>query len=88
MPGKAGRSKRKYTPLGKKKKSQRVAPAKVVPEPPVSSSEVKTSSGVVRPPVVSATPAQYPYINSELRRIGILSVVIIAILVVLSFILS
>ena len=88
MPGKAGHSKRKYTPLGKKKKSQRVAPATAVPEPPVSSSEVKASSGAVQPPVASATPAHYPYIHSELRRIGILAVVIMAILVVMSLVLS
>lgn len=88
MPGKAGRSKRKYTLTGQKKKSQGVARAKAVPELTVSSSEVKISSEAVRTPVASATTAHYPYIKSELRRIGILSAVIIVILVVLSFILS
>ena len=88
MPGKAGRGKRKYTPLGKKKKSQRVVPATATPAPAVSPSEVKASSVAARPPVVLADPAQYTYIRSELRRIGILSVVMIAILVVLSFVLS
>ncbi len=88
MPGKTGHGKGKYTPVGKKKKSRRVSLATTVHEPPVSSPEVPASSEAVKTPVVPATPVRYPYIYSELRRIGILSGVILAILVVLTLVLS
>ena len=88
MPGKTGHGKRKHTALGKKKKSRRVSPAMAEQEPPVSSSEVPASSGAVSTPVTPATPVRYPYIYSELRRIGILSGIILAILVVLTLVLS
>jgi len=88
MPGKTGRGKRKHTPLGKKKKGRRVSPAMAAHEPLVSSPEVPASSEAVKTPVTPATPVRYPYIYSELRRIGILSGVILAILVVLTLVLS
>jgi len=88
MPGKTGRGKRKYSPLGKKKKSRRVSPVMAAHEPPVTSGEVPVTAEVVSPPVAPATPFRYPYIFSELRRIGILSGVILAILIVLALVLS
>ena len=87
MPGKTGRSKRKHSPLGKKK-SRRGSPVMAAHEPPVTSGKVPVPAEVVSPPVVSATPVRYPYIYSELRRIAILSGVILAILVVLTLVLS
>ena len=49
---------------------------------PVSHPEVSTS------PRVTPTPARYPYIITELRRIGILAGIMLAILVVLALLLS
>ncbi len=88
MPGKTGHRKRKYLPLGKKKNSGRVFPATAVHQLPVSSPEVPASVKDVSTPVASTTPRQYPYIYAELRRTGILSGVILAILVALALVLS
>lgn len=87
MPGKTGHGKKKHPPLGKKKKSRRVSPV-AAHQPPVSPPDVPVSSEGVSTPVVSATPLRYSYIFSELRRIGILSGVILAILVALALVLS
>jgi len=91
MPGKTGRSKRKQSQFVKKK-SSRVASTTTVREsstPPEASTPSEALSTPVAPSrAVPATPAHYPYIYSELQRIGILSAIILAILVVLSLVLS
>jgi len=92
MPGKTGRSKRKQSQLGKNKGS-RVSSAATVKQSPASPPEASTPSEALSAPVAPsratpAAPAHYPYIYSELRRIGILAVIILAILVVLSLVLS
>jgi len=91
MPGKF----RRGHPSRKKKKkgkpglaiaAQRQAVAqtyKPVPQPKPSAPSVSAPT-----PMSAQTTARYPYIVSELRRIGILAGIMLAILVVLALILS
>ena len=88
MPGKSGRGKRKQPSLSKKKKSKRMVMAVAAQQPPASQPEVRKSPERVSTPVSSIAPVRYPYIHAELRRIVILSGVILGILVVLAFVLS
>ncbi|MFC2003294.1 hypothetical protein ACFLV4_05060 [Chloroflexota bacterium] len=88
MPVKRGHGKRKHPPLGKKRKSRGVSSATAAHQSPIPPSDVPASSERVSTPVASVTPVRYPYIYSELRRIGILSGLILAILVALALVLS
>jgi hypothetical protein len=94
MPGKSRQSRRKRSSPNKKRKDRRSSSAIVVqqqavapvhepaalPEVPVPSASVPTSTATL-------TPARYPYIVTELRRIGILAGIMLLILVVLVLIL-
>jgi len=62
--------------------------AVAVQQPPVSQPEVRKSPERVSTPVSSIAPIRHPYIHAELRRIVILSGVILGILVILAFVLS
>ena len=94
MPHKSRHGKRKL-PRSKRKKGGQAASAisvqqRVVAQTPkpVSPPEVSPPSASV--PATMATPAmaRYPYIASELRRIGILAGVILIILVILALVFS
>jgi len=92
MPGK---SQRKHLSQSKKRKRRRGSSAIAVQQQPVSQTYEPVSQPVVSAPSASVlTPkatqiaAHYPYIVTELRRIGILAGIMLAILVVLALVLS
>ena len=87
MPGKSRRGRGKHSARSKKKRGalagvaqQRVATETYKPAAPA----VPASSPT---PIVIPTGARYPYIVTELRRIGILAGIMLAILVVLALVL-
>ena len=91
MPGK---SRRRHSSQSKKKKWQRgssaiAAQRQTVAQTykPVSQPEVLAPSASTRAPIAAQTAAHYPYVVAELRRIGILAGIILAILVVLALVL-
>lgn len=92
MPGK---SQRKHLSQSKKRKRRRGSSAIAVQQQPVSQTYESVSEPVVSaPPASELTPkatqtaAHYPYIVTELRRIGMLAGIMLAILVVLALVLS
>jgi len=95
MPGKSRHDRRKHSFQGKKKRSKRGPPGVVAQR----QTDIQIDKPVVPPsvaaPLASApTPmpgliaVRHPYILTELRRIGILAGVMLAILVVLVLVLS
>ena len=92
MPGK---SQRKHPSQSKKRKKKRGSSAIAAQQQPVSQTYEPVSQPVVSAPSASElTPkatqavAHYPYILTELRRIGILAGIMLAILVVLALVLA
>jgi len=92
MPGK---SRQKHQSQSKKRKRKRGSSAIVAQQPPISETHepvsqpvVSASSASVVTPKTTQTAVHYPYIVSELRRIGILAGITLAILVVLALVLS
>jgi hypothetical protein len=90
-----GKSQRKHLSQSKKKKRSRGSSALDAQQQPVSQTYesasqpvVSASSASVPTPKAAQTVARYPYIVTELRRIGILAGIILAILVVLALVLS
>ncbi len=90
MPGK---SQRKHVSQSKKRKKRAGSSAIAAKQPPVSQAYEPVSQPVVSSPSASvptpkATQAavSYPYIVTELRSIGILAGIILAILVVLALV--
>ena len=90
MPGKSRRGRGKHSARSKKRQGtlarvvqQRVASETYEPAAPV----VPASSPSVPTPITTPTGARYPYIITELRRIGILAGIMLAILVVLALVL-
>jgi len=87
MSGKSRRSRGKHAVHGKRKKGK-LRPQVIVAQPQaVTQAEESVSS------TKTATPAapvvvKYPYILTELRRIGILAGIMLAILIVLALVLS
>ncbi len=95
MPGKSRHGKGKHFSQGKKKKDRRsplgvVAQRQVVTEThkPVAPPKVVAPSASAPVPMPVLTAVRYPYILTELRRIGILAGVMLVILVVLVLVLS
>lgn len=95
MPGKSRRGRWRQPPQRKKGKGRRsplaiVAHRKAVAQSyeSVSHPEVSTPSVSVPTSMVTLSTARYPYIVTELRRIGILAGIILAILVVLALVLA
>ncbi|UCG09787.1 MAG: hypothetical protein JSW30_03285 [Dehalococcoidia bacterium] len=95
MSGKSRHGRGKHSSHGKKKKmklrqpmlASPPSPAAVPAEAPVSPPEapiVETKRSISPPPIM----AKYPYIFSELRRIGILGGVMLVILIALALILT
>ena len=95
MPDKSRHDKRKHHPQSKKSKAkQRFAetiahpPAAAQPhKPAVHTGMPAPSAGVPATPTASPV-GRYPYIATELRRIGILAGIILVILIVLALFLS
>ena len=88
MSGKSRHGKGKHRTSGRKRKTGQGLAAIAVPQPPVSQPKVPPSSRSVPAPVASVTGVRYPYIVTELRRIGILGGIMLTILVVLALVLS
>ena len=88
MPGKSQRGRGKHLARSKKRRATlaRAAQQRVVTDKPVSPAVPVPSPGVPTP-VVTLTCTRYPYVVTELRRIGILAGIILAILVVLALVL-
>ncbi len=95
MPGKSRHDRRKHSSQGKKRKGRRNPPGVVAQrqaaiqiDKPVVPPRVAAPSAGAPTPMPVLTAIQHPYILTELRRIGILAGVILAILVVLALVLS
>ena len=95
MPSKSRHGGRKRSFQGKKKKGRRSPPgvvarrqADIQIDKPVAPPKVVTPSASVPTPTSVLTAVRYPYILTELRRIGILAGIMLVILVVLALILS
>jgi hypothetical protein len=100
MPGKSRHGKGKRYHYSKKSKALRRQEAAGVPAPTVNTSQASQAPGQPAPtpaapaPKAAAAPSTqvaentYSYIGGELRRIAILAGIIIAILIVLSFVLK
>ena len=91
----AGKSRRKHQPRTKKRKERPGSPAIAVqqresPQPRESVGRPKGTAPVAKAPnpIATLTATRYPYVGSELRRIGILAGIMLVILVVLVLILS
>lgn len=94
MPGKSQHGKGKHT-VRSKRKSGRGSGAIAAQQPPVSQTygpvpqpEVSTPSPSTPIPSATVSPVRYPYIITEIRRIGILAGITLVILVVLALVLS
>jgi len=88
MPGKSRHGKGKHPPRSKRKKGRQRFSAAVIQQQavaetpkPVAPPRVAAPSASVPTPMPTLTPVQYPYILAELRRIGILAGIMLAILV-------
>ena len=95
MPGKSRHGKGKHSLHRKRKKGRQRFPATVAVQPAAAqTSQPAAPTWVPTPPVSvptrmkTPTPARYPYITAELRRIGILAGIMLVILIVLALVLS
>ena len=95
MPGKSRHGKGKQPVRSKRRRSGRSSLDMVAQQLPTSQTyrsvpqpEVLPASPSVTSPEVTVTTARYPYIITELRRIGILAGITLVILVVLALVLS
>ena len=86
MPGKSRQARRR---LSRKRKRRQVSPA-IAPQQQAVTQAPKPAapSARVSTPLATVTAARYPYILTELRRIGILTGIMLVILIVLALILS
>ena len=88
MPGKSQHSRGKHSSRSKRWKDKRGSPTMVPISEPVSRPDASAPSVDVPTPAATLTTVRYPYIVTELRRIGILGGIMLAILVVLALVLS
>ena len=95
MPGKSRHDRRKHSFQSKKKKGRRSSPSVVARrqadiqiDKPVASPGVAAPSTSAPTLMPVLTAVRHPYILTELRRMGILAGVMLAILVVLALVLS
>ncbi len=93
MPGKSQRSRKKHSFQGKKKKGRRSPPGVVAQrqadiqiDKPVAPPKVVAPAVSAPTPMPVLTPVRYPYVLTELRRIGILAGIMLVILVVLALV--
>lgn len=90
MPGKSRHHRGKYTPPSKKRKDRRSHPAIAtqqrtavqIDEPAITPPEVTAPPESVPPPI--ATDVKHPDLAVELRRIGVLAVIMLAALLLLA----
>ena len=82
MPSKSRRKRGKQSYHGKKRKGKLAPIPKTVEQATASQTNTLAESEPVRAPMPVA--ARYPYVTSELKRIGIISAIMIAVLVILS----
>ena len=91
MPGKSRHGKGKHTSRRKRRgEKQHSAPVAARQQPVTKTREPEPAPRPVTPtppPVAKRTATQYPYIAAEVRTIGILAGILVAILVVLYFVL-
>ena len=94
MPGKSRHGKKKHSAQAKKLKMRQSSPATIAQQQaivqtykPVAPSRAAVPSVKMPTPASASTAVQHPYIVTELRAIGILAGVILAILVVLALVL-
>ncbi len=95
MPSKSRHGRRKRSFQGKKKKSRRSPPGVVAQrqaatqtDKPDIPSKVAAPTARAPTPMPVLTAVRHPYILTELRRIGILAGILLAILVVLALVLA
>lgn len=95
MPSKSQHGRKKRSFQGKKKKGRRSPPGVVTQrqvatqtDKPVVSPKVVTPSASTPTPMPVLTAVRYPYILTELRRIGIIAGIMLVILVVLALVFS
>ena len=92
MPGKSRHGKGKHAHLSKKSRAkQRHGTMALQPPVATAAPQPATTASMPPPPRSPTSPArlktaQYPYITTELRRIGILAGIILVILVVLALV--
>lgn len=89
------KSRQRHQSQSKKRKKRRDSSAIAAQQPPVSQISEQVSQPVISTPSASVittkatqTAARYPYIISELKRIGILAGVMLTTLVVLALVLA
>ena len=95
MPGKSQRSRKKHSSQSKKRKGMR-SPTGIVAQrqadiqidKPVAPPKVAVPSVSTPTPMPVLTPVRYPYVLTELRKIGILAGIMLVILVVLALVFS
>ena len=94
MPSKSRRSRGKYSSQGKKRKGKRT-PALTTTEQPVATHTYESAapakaapSKVISTPMSTPTMAKHPYVAGELRRIGIIAGIMLAVLIILSYVLT
>ena len=94
MPGKSHHGKGKRSAQSKKSKAKQryaavASPSLVVAQipKPAAPKSVSTTSASVRTPLTKPPVARYPYITTELKRIGILAGIMLVILIVLALVL-
>ena len=94
MPHKSQRRRGKHSAQSKKRKSRLDSSVTVAQQQttaqtyrPVSRPSVSAPSASVPAHIATPTATQYPYIVAELRRIGILAGIVLAILIVLASVL-
>lgn len=91
MPSKSRRKRGKHSFQGKKRKGK-LTPAPIASEAPVASqthtpaAPSPVSASPVSAPAPKTVPATsgYPYVASELKRIGIIAAIMLAVLITLS----
>lgn len=83
-PSRRNRSKRPYQPNPAPERISPAAAASSQAVPPALAEVGTPGARPVRAPSPAATVARNPYISGDLRRIGILAIIMIAVLVVLS----
>ena len=95
MPGKSRRRRGKYSFQSKKIKDKPSQPTTLAQQPavaqaqePVSPPTTPAPPASVPTPIAKPSAVQYPYIFTELRRIGILSGVMLVILIIIALVLA
>ncbi|MFC2047269.1 hypothetical protein ACFLTK_03240 [Chloroflexota bacterium] len=88
MPGKSQRSRGKHSSRNKQLKSKQGS--LIVAQTPEPLSRPDAAASSMGEPTPAATPStvRYPYIVTELRRIGILGGIMLVILIVLALVIS